>query len=184
MFYTTAKGKSGWEGISSKISLSYYIVGNHYIMPSVTQKKKGRPKKEVVIEEGGSESEAEEPPPKRKKRAAKPKAADIGEESDQEEEEEATPTAPPPARKKKVAVAVGDGKKPHISQKRPANKKGQAKDKMAASESVPAVVYYPKKLGYANGDGTTSSSDESKVSSEEEEEWTPAGQKVRWYLEE
>ena len=134
----------------------------------------------MKVDEGDSErgSDEEEPPPKRKKRAVKPKAVDVGEESDGEEE--ATPTAPPPARKKKAAVGVGDGggKKAHISQKRPANKKGQAKDKMAASESVPAMVYYPKKLGYVNGDGTTSSSDGSKVSSEEEEEWRPAGQKV------
>ena len=141
----------------------------------------------VELEEGGGEreSEGEEPPPKRKKRAVKTKPADV-EEGSGHEEEEATPIAPPPARGKKGTVAVagdeGRGKKAHISQKRPANKKGEGKDKMAACESIPAVIYYPKELGYAaNGEGdTTSHSEESEVSEEEEEEeWRPSGQKVR-----
>ena len=181
-----AKGKSHREGFSSKNNL-YFQLNNHYIIPSCTQKRKGRPKKEEVeVEKGGSERESEgeeeEPPPKRKKRAIKTKAADVEEGSGHEEMKEATSIAPPPAKKKKkatVAAGEGDGKKAHISQKRPANTKGQAKDKMAASESIPAVVYYPKKLGYANGEDTTSNSGESEVSEEEEEEWKPAGQKVR-----
>jgi hypothetical protein len=50
---------------------------------------------------------------------------------------------------------------------------------MAASESIPAVVYYPRELGYsANGEGDTTSESEGSEVSEEEEEWTPAGQKV------
>ena len=104
---------------------------------------------------------------------AKTKPANIEKGSDHEEEE-ATPIAPPPARKKKATVAGA-----HISQKRPANKKGQAKGKMAASESVPAVVYYPSELGYAaNGEDDATSESEGSEISEEEEEWRPAGQKV------
>ena len=128
----------------------------------------------LEIDEGGSEreSEGEEPPPKRKKRAAKTKPADVEEGSDHEEE--ATPVAPPPARKKKAVVASA-----HISQKRPANRKGQAKGKMAASESIPAMAYYPRELGYAaNGEEDATSESEGSEVSEEEEEWRPAGQKV------
>ena len=50
---------------------------------------------------------------------------------------------------------------------------------MAASESVPAVVYYPRELGYAaNGEDDATSESEGSEVSEEEEEWRPAGQKV------
>ncbi len=50
---------------------------------------------------------------------------------------------------------------------------------MAASESVPAMAYYPRELGYAaNGEGDTTSESEGSEVSEEEEEWTPAGKKV------
>ena len=143
----------------------------------------------IEIDEGGSEreSEVEEPPPKRKKRAVKTKPADVDEGSG--DDDEATPIAPPPARKKKGTVADGgekeevSGKRGHISQKRPANKKGKAKDKMAVSESAPAMVYYPKELGYAaaNGEDDSTSDGGGSEVSEEEEEWRPAGKKARLY---
>ena len=132
-----------------------YNVLSHLLM-QVGEKRKARRKDEIEESTG----EVESPPPAKKKRVTN-RAADVGVGGSP-----AVNSAPSPA-----VTADVVGKQPVISQRRAATSKGQKK-------TTQPVVYYPKSLGYADGDGSNSSSEEEVVQPSAEEVVQPSAEEV------